>query len=48
MQVANEELRARNHALLERTIKQEEELWRVKSARGCSTDKKLCRWSVTK
>jgi hypothetical protein len=32
MQVANEELRARNHALLERTIKQEEELWRVKSA----------------
>ena len=32
MQVANEELRARNHALLERTIKQEEELWRIKSA----------------
>jgi len=32
MQTANEELRARNHALLQRSINQEEELWRVKSA----------------
>ena len=32
MQSANEELRARNVALLQRSISQEEELWRVKSA----------------
>ena len=32
MQVANEELRARNAALLHRSNEQEEELWRIKSA----------------